>query len=102
MRRPVSRRDALGSQLVTHSKCKRRPAMRKDTSRNEQQIRSKKERDTREGFEFYIGIDLGDKDSDVCVLDRHGELSEEFRLHMKEADFQAYFASIPRSRVAVE
>src|ERR1700683_1584332 len=54
MRRPVSRRDALGSQLVTHSKCKRRPVMRKDTSRNKQQIRSKKERETREGFEFYM------------------------------------------------
>src|ERR1700686_4350366 len=102
MRRPVSRRDALRSQLETHSKCKRRPAMRKDTSRNKQQIRSKAERATREGLEFYIGIDLGDKNSDVCVLDRRGELSKEFRLRMKEEDFQTYFASIPRSRVAVE
>jgi transposase len=76
--------------------------MKKDTSRNKQQIRSKAERGTREGLEFYIGIDLGDKNSDVCVLDRRGELSKEFRLRMKEEDFQTYFASIPRSRVAVE
>jgi hypothetical protein len=76
--------------------------MRKDTSRNKQQIRSKKERETREGFEFYIGIDLGDKNSDVCVLDQSGEVSKEFRLRMKEADFRTYFASIPRSRVAIE
>jgi transposase len=76
--------------------------MRKDTSRNKQQIRSKKERETREGFEFYIGIDLGDKNSDVCVLDQSGEVSKEFRLRMKEADFRTYFVSIPRSRVAIE
>src|SRR5580692_8041171 len=52
MRRPVSRRDALGSQLVTHSKCKRRPAMRKDTSKSKQQISGKAERGTRKGWSF--------------------------------------------------
>ena len=76
--------------------------MRKDISRNKQQIGSKTERGTREGLEFYIGIDLGDKNSDVCVLDRGGELSKEFRLRMKVEDFQRYFAGIPRSRVSVE
>jgi hypothetical protein len=45
---------------------------------------------------------LGDKNSDVCVLDQRGEVGKEFRLRMKEEDFQTYFASIPRSRVAVE
>ena len=29
-------------------------------------------------------------------------MSREFRLRMKEKDFQTYFVSIPRSRVAVE
>ena len=76
--------------------------MRKDTSGNKQQIRSKAERETRDGFEFHIGIDLGDKNSDVCVLDQSGEVSKEFRLRMKEADFRTYFASITRSRVAIE
>src|ERR1700721_1428334 len=102
MRRPVSRRDALASQLRHTRSAKRRPAMRKDTSGNKQQIRSKAERETRDGFEFHIGIDLGDKNSDVCVLDQSGEVSKEFRLRMKEADFRTYFASIPRSRVAIE
>jgi transposase len=56
----------------------------------------------KETFTFYIGIDLGDKQSDICVLDRSGELKEQFRLRMKGADFQGYFASIGRSRVALE
>lgn len=70
--------------------------MKKDTSK------SKGKKETKEGFAFYIGIDLGDKNSDVCVLDQRGEVGKEFRLRMKEEDFQTYFASIPRSRVAVE
>jgi hypothetical protein len=74
--------------------------MRKAISKKKQQISSKAKRETREGLEFYIGIDLGDKNSDVCVLDRRGELSKEFRLRIKEEDFQTYFASIPRSRVS--
>jgi transposase len=56
----------------------------------------------KEVFAFYIGIDLGDKHSDFCVLDQEGELSEEFRLQMKAPEWQEYFTSIPRSRVAVE
>jgi transposase len=74
--------------------------MKKDTSRK--QIVSKGKMQTREDFAFHIGIDLGDKKSDICVLDQHGEVCNEFRLRMKEEDFQMYFASIPRSRVAVE
>ena len=53
-------------------------------------------------FAFYIGIDLGDKHSDVCVLDSGGEVSRRLRLRMKGADLQAYFTSIPRSQVALE
>jgi transposase len=76
--------------------------MTKNTSKNKKQTRSTAKKETRENFGFYIGIDLGDKNSDVCVLDRRGEVNREFRLRMKEADFQTYFASLPRSRVAVE
>ena len=76
--------------------------MTKDTSRNRKQSGNKDRKKNREGFSFYIGIDLGDKNSDVCVLDQGGEVSKEFRLRMKEEDFRTYFASIPRSRVAVE
>jgi transposase len=65
------------------------------------QITSKGKLD-RTGFACYIGIDLGDKHSDLCVLDPIGDVSKQFRLRMKEEDFQTYFASIPPSRVAVE
>ena len=58
--------------------------------------------DQKETFAFYIGIDLGDKMSDVCVLDQVGEVSEQFRLRTKGTDFQTYFTAIARSRVAVE
>src|SRR5204863_303871 len=48
------------------------------------------------------GIDLGDKNSEICVFDEDGEVSKRLRLRMKEAEFQCYFASIPRSAVAIE
>jgi transposase len=56
----------------------------------------------KEKFPFYIGIDLGDKNSEICVFDEDGEVSKRLRLRMKEAEFQSYFASIPRSAVAIE
>ena len=56
----------------------------------------------REKFTFFIGIDLGDKNSDFCVLNQEGEVHERFRLRMKGGDFQGYFVSIPPSRVALE
>jgi transposase len=55
-----------------------------------------------EKFPFYIGIDLGDKNSEICVFDEDGEVSKRFRLRMKQTEFQSYFASIPRSAVAME
>jgi hypothetical protein len=58
--------------------------MKKNTSKK--QIASKGEKQTRAGFAFYIGIDLGDKHSDLCVLDPSGEVGKEFRLRMKEED----------------
>jgi hypothetical protein len=70
--------------------------MKKNTSKN------KTREEGKQGFASYIGIDLGDKSSEVCVLDAAGEKREEFRLRMKAAEFQAYFAIIGRSRVAVE
>jgi hypothetical protein len=75
--------------------------MKKHTSKK-QSARKDNAKENKETLTWYIGIDLGDRNSDVCVPDREGEVSEEFRLRMKSADFQAYFTTIPRSRVAVE
>ena len=56
----------------------------------------------KETFAFYIGIDLGDKKSDICVLDEQGELHDQFRLRMNAQELQTYFGSLARSRVAIE
>jgi transposase len=74
--------------------------MKKHTSKK--QMTQQNAKNAKKTFTFYIGIDLGDKYSDVCVLNQNGELQEEFRLRMKAAEFQVYFATIARSRVAVE
>jgi transposase len=55
-----------------------------------------------EVFAFYVGIDLGDKNCDLCVLEPEGKLAKQFRLPMKKDDLQKYFRSIGRSRVALE
>jgi transposase len=74
----------------------------KKHSSNTKGSRKDNQKGKKEAFAFYIGIDLGDKNCDVCVMDGEGEVSEEFRLAMKVADFQKYFVTIKRSRVAVE
>ena len=45
--------------------------MKKNT--NTKQTASKTKKESKEEFAFYIGIDLGDKKSDICVLDEEGE-----------------------------
>jgi hypothetical protein len=75
--------------------------MKKNISNN-RTARISAQKEEKAEFGFCIGIDLGDKHSDVCVLDSHGEICERFRLKMKGPYWQAYFTSIPRSRVALE
>ena len=49
-----------------------------------------------------IGIDLGDRFSQYCVLDAGGSLIEEGRLATSPAAFRQRFASQPRARIALE
>jgi len=51
---------------------------------------------------FFIGLDLGDKQSHIFVLDPKGEVIEESRLPTNPTSLQRKFASLPRSRVAME
>jgi len=79
--------------------------MKKDTNKTTKQngnAKTVKQAEVKERFAFYIGIDLGDKNCEVCVLDQQGELQESFRLAMKAAMIQGHFLSIGRSRVAIE
>ncbi len=50
----------------------------------------------------FVGLDLGDKRSDVCILDPAGELIEETRIPTSETAFRRKFASLPPCRVALE
>jgi transposase len=77
--------------------------MKKHTNKTQTKTQSaRSDSADRKKFAFFVGVDLGDKHCDLGVLDQDGELKEQLRLRMKGADLQAYFASIPRSRVAVE
>jgi len=50
----------------------------------------------------YIGLDLGDKNSHVVILDSDGGLIEESRLPTTRASFERKFSRLPRCRVAME
>ena len=52
--------------------------------------------------EMTIGIDLGDKHSQSCVLDAVGEVVEEARLMTTPAALRQRFASCPPARIAIE
>ena len=79
--------------------------MKKDTSKKAKtSLRSRAAAAglAKEQFASYIGIDLGDKNCDLCVFDQTGEHEKSFRLAMKEADLRGYFLPLERSRVAIE
>ena len=50
----------------------------------------------------FVGLDLGDKRSNVFMLDQGGELIEETRIPTTEPAFRRKFASLPPCRVAME
>jgi len=50
----------------------------------------------------FVGIDLGDKRSNLYVLSPEGELIEETRIPTTEPAFRRKFASLPPCRVAME
>ena len=49
-----------------------------------------------------IGIDIGDRASQLCVLDEHGSLIEEGKTPTTREAIRARFVSTPRSRIAIE
>ena len=79
--------------------------MKKNTNKTKKQdssVQTAKQAEAKETFACYVGIDLGDKNCEICVLDQGGEILESFRLAMKAARLQGYFVTIGRSRVAIE
>jgi transposase len=51
---------------------------------------------------FFVGLDLGDKNSYVAILDPEGELIEESRLPTSKASFQRKFSTLQPCRIAME
>jgi hypothetical protein len=49
-----------------------------------------------------VGLDLGDRWSRYCVLNRTGEIVEEDRVRTTAAGLEARFASMPATRVVIE
>lgn len=55
-----------------------------------------------ENVEYYIGIDLGDKRSHYCILDKNTNVVADGSLATTVMELEVYFKAIPRSRVALE
>lgn len=55
-----------------------------------------------ENVEYWIGIDLGDKTSNYCILDKNAIIVAEGSLATTVTEFSLHFKAIPRSRIALE
>ena len=51
---------------------------------------------------FTIGIDLGDRRSHICILDRMGEILREEEISTSPRSFESYFKAVPSALVALE
>src|SRR6202795_3048488 len=98
MRRPVSGRDAVRSQIidVLEAQIKRRPAMKKVSTAAAKQSRNFSEQ------KLTIGLDLGDRSSWYCGLDEAGTVRLEQRLSTTPKAMREVFGGMTRSRIAVE
>src|ERR1700758_246592 len=98
MRRPVSGRDAVRSQVidVLEAQIKRRPAMKKVSTAAGHQSRNISQQ------KLTIGLDLGDRNSWYCVVDEAGRIQLEQRVHTTAKALQEVFGAMPRSRIALE
>lgn len=55
-----------------------------------------------ETVEYYIGIDIGDKKSHYCILDKGPDIAVAGSFATTPSEFESYFKEIPRSRIALE
>lgn len=51
---------------------------------------------------FFVGVDLGDKKSNYCVLNQNGDIIKEGYLPTSQSGFEALFKSIPKCRIGIE
>jgi transposase len=56
----------------------------------------------KDGSTFVCGVDIGDKYSEICVLDQEAEVVEVTRIRTTPKGFKRYFSGKERMRVALE
>ena len=56
----------------------------------------------KQGSKLFVGLDVSDRYTHVCVLDGAGEILEEGRVRTKPEAVRERFASRPRMRIALE
>jgi transposase len=61
-----------------------------------------KEAAPEDNVEYWIGIDLGDKKSNYCILDKNAEIVAEGSMATTVTEFEMYFKAMSRSRIALE
>jgi hypothetical protein len=88
MRRPVSGRDAVRSQVidVLEAQIKRRPAMKKVSTAAAKQSKNFSQQ------KLTIGLDLGNRNSWYCVVDEAGQIQLEQRVRMTAKALQGVFS----------
>jgi transposase len=84
--------------METHSKCKRRPALKKNSTVKQ----SPKRAAARSEGPITIGMDVGDKTSRYCVLGGDGGLQSEGSVGTTRKAMAQKFAGMRRCRVAME
>src|ERR1700687_1324860 len=92
------RRDAVRSQVidVLEAQIKRRPAMKKVSTRAAAQSRNICQP------QLPLGVDLGDRNSWYCVLDESGQIQREQRVRTNAKALREVFGEMPHSRIALE
>jgi hypothetical protein len=91
MRRPVSGRDAVRSQVidVLKAQIKRRPAMKKVSTVLAKQNRNNSQQ------KLTVGLDLGDRNRWYCMVDEAGQIQLEQRVRTHGKALQEVFGARP-------
>jgi transposase len=97
-KKPDSTKKVTKSRVKTKQKIEIRSLLHKLETAKKQPKREAPE----ENVEYYIGIDLGDKRSYYCILDKNTNIAADGSLATTVQEFEQYFKAIPRSRIALE
>ena len=101
-----SNNSRIGCVSKQHAKADVKPKLRWGVQNLLQKLESAKSAPKQpapdENVEYHIGIDLGDKKSHYCILDKNANIVADGSLATTMIEFELYFREIPRSRIAFE